>query len=75
VRSPPHEKEGVAEPTCDELTVPPTPCPPVLLGAKRKRKIRSKAKPGKKGGVGDSVFKIWFYFSLSCSDLISDKIN
>ena len=31
-RSPPPEEEGVAETTCDELTVNPIPRPPALLG-------------------------------------------
>jgi len=28
-----------------------------------------------KGGVGERCFKIWVYFSLSCPDLIGDKLN
>jgi len=31
VRSPPPEEEGVAETTCDELTITPIPHPPVPL--------------------------------------------
>jgi len=31
-------------------------------------------KPGKKR-LWEGVFKIWFYFSLSCSDLIGDKLD
>ena len=39
------------------------------------RGIGSKAEPGKKGGVGGRcVFKIWFCFSLSYSDLIGNKL-
>ncbi|GAB0208755.1 AN1-type zinc finger protein 5-like [Grus japonensis] len=34
-RSPPPEDEEAAETTCDELTVIPIPCPPVLLGGRR----------------------------------------
>ena len=32
-------------------------------------------KPGKKGGVGEGDFKIWFYYSLSHSDSIGDKLH
>jgi len=35
VRSPPPEEEGVAEITCDELTVTPIPSSPVPLGGRR----------------------------------------
>jgi len=70
VRSPPPEEEGVAK-MCDELTVTPTPHPPALLVGGGGREIRSESEPGKKG----RCFKIWFYFSLSHSDLIGDKLN
>ena len=60
---------------CDELTQTPLPRPPALLGGEEVEKIRSKVKPGKKGGVGARCFKIWFYFSLSCSNLTSNKLN
>jgi len=70
VRSSPPEEEGAAETRCDELTVTPIPGPP----APRERNGRE-AEPGKKGGVGGRCFKIWFYFSLSYSDLIGDKLN
>jgi len=36
VRSRPPEEEGAAETMCDELTVTPIPCPPVLLGGGRR---------------------------------------
>jgi len=74
VRSPLPEEKGLAEPTCDELTVTPIPRPPVLLGGRRERN-GSEAEPGKKRGVGGRCFKIWIYFSLSCSDLIGDELN
>jgi len=74
VRSPPPEEEGAAETTCDELTAAPIPRPPALLRGKRER-TGSEAEPGKKGGVGGRCFKIWFYFSLSYSDLIGDELN
>ena len=60
---------------CDELTQTPIPRPPAPLGGEEVEKIRSKVKPGKKGGVGGRCFKIWFYFSLSCSVLTSNKLN
>jgi len=61
VRSPPPEEEGAAETTCDELTVTPIPCPPVLLEA------------GGGGGREPGVNLIlgrkegWGYGVLSCS--------
>ena len=30
---------------------------------------------GRREGWGEGVFKIWFYFSLSYSNLIGDKLN
>ena len=75
MRSPPPEEEGAAETTCDELTPTPIPRPPAPLGGEEVEKIGSEVEPRKKGGVGESVFKIWFYFSLSCSDLIGNKLN
>jgi len=74
VRSLPPEGQGVAETTCDGLTVTPIPHPPVSLRGRRERN-GSEAEPGKKGGVGGRCFKIWFYFSLSYSDLIGDELN
>jgi len=74
VRSPPPEGQGAAETTCDELTVTPIPHPPAPLGGRRERN-GTEAEPGKKGGVGGRCFKIWVYFSLSHSDLISDKLH
>ena len=74
VRSPPPEEEGAAETTGDELTAAPIPRPPALLRG-RKERNGSEVEPGKKGGVGGRCFKIWFYFSLSYSDLIGDELN
>jgi len=78
VRSAPSEEEGAAQKTCDELTLTPVLHPSALLvgvgGGRRKRK-GGEVEPGKKGGVGGRRFKIWFYFSLSYSDLIGDKLN
>jgi len=64
----------VAETTCDELTITPIPRPPAPLGGRRERN-GSEAEPRKKGVMGGSCFKIWFYFSLSYSDLIADELN
>jgi len=74
VRSPSPEEEGAAETTCDELTITPIPRPPALLGGRRERN-RSEVEPGKKRGVGERCFKIWFYFSLCYSDLIGHNLN
>ena len=52
VRSSPPEEDGAAETTCDEVTVIPIPHSPVPPGGEEVEKIRSKVKPGKKGGVG-----------------------
>jgi len=38
-------------------------------------KIGSEIEPRKKGGVGGRGFKIYFYFSLSYSDLVGDKLH
>lgn len=53
---------------CDELTTTPIPLPPYTAvvgdGA------------GKEGEVGgEGVFKVLFYFSLSCSDFVGNKFN
>jgi len=74
VKNPPPEEEGAAEITWDELTATPIPHPPVLLGGRRERN-GSEVEPGTKGGVGRRCLKIWFYFSLSYSDLIGDELN
>jgi len=74
VRSLPPERQGLAETTYDELTVTPIPHPHMSLGGRRGRN-GSETEPGKKGGVGGRCFKIWFYLSLSYSDLIGDELN
>jgi len=74
VRNPPTEEEGAEETKCDGLTVTPIPHPSSPL-AGRKERNRSRVDPGKKGGVGGSCFKIWFYFSLSYSDWTGDELN
>ena len=74
VRSPPREGEGAAETVC-ALTRTPIPHPPALLGREEVEKTGSDAEPRNKGGVGGSVFRIWFYFSLFYSDLIGKKLN
>ena len=73
MRSPPSEEEGAAETACDELTITPIPHPPALLVGRRGRN-GIEVGPGKKGGVGGRCLKIWFYFSLSYSDLIGDEL-
>jgi len=72
VRSPPPEEEGAAE--TDELTATSIPCPPAsFLGEVENSGV--KLSSGRRERWGKGVFKIWFYFSLSCSDLIGKKIN
>jgi len=61
VRSPP--EETTAETMCDEL------------GEKEVENLRVTFSPGRREGRGGGVFKIWVYFSLSCSDLNGNKLN
>jgi len=63
----------VAETMCDELIATPIPRPPAPLGGRRERN-GSEVEPRKKGEVGRRCFKIWIYFSLSCSDLVGNKL-
>ena len=70
-----HEQEGVAETTCDELTATPIPRPPAPLGEKEVENSGVKLSLGRREGWGEGVFKIWFYFSLSYSDLTGNKLN
>lgn len=72
VRSLPTEEEGAAETHDDDMTTAPIPHPPALLRGGRKE-IRSEVEPRKKGGVREKCFKIWSYFSLSCSNMIDNK--
>jgi len=59
---------------CDELTTTPIPSPSVQLWGRGRKSV--KLSPGKREGWGvEDEFKIWFYFSLSYSDLIGDKLN
>ena len=75
VRSPPPEEEGAAETMWDELTATPIPIP-LCCWRGGGRGIGSKAEPRKKGGVGGRcIFKVWFYFSSSYSDLSGNKLN
>jgi len=69
------EVEGAAETTCYELTTTPISHPPAPLAGGGGREIRSEVEPGKKGGVGERCFKMCFYFSLSYSDLIGNKLS
>ena len=73
VMSPAPEEDEAAETTCDELT--PTPLPvPLHRWWRVGREFGSEAVPGKKGGVGERCFKIWFYFSLPYSGSIGNKL-
>lgn len=66
------EEEGAAETMFDEVTATPAPlCNSLEWG----REIQSKLNPWKKGGVRGRCLKIWFYFSSSYSDCISEKFN
>ena len=58
MRSPPPEEDEAAETLCDELTITPIPCPPVLLAGGGGREIGSEVEPGKKQGEGTRCFKI-----------------
>jgi len=68
------EEEGTAETTCDELTATHIPRPPVPLG-ENVENLGVKLRPARKEDCGEGVFKTWFYFSSSYSDLIGDKLN
>jgi len=63
------EEEGAAGTMYDELT---SPC---VIWGEKVEKIGNEAEPRKKGGVGRKCFKIWLYFLLHYSGLISNKIN
>lgn len=56
----------MAETTCDKLTPAPISHPYALR--EKTKKIRSEVEPSKKRRVGEGVFKMWFYLSLSYSD-------
>ena len=74
VRSLPPEKEGAAETRSDELTTTPIPCTALLRG-RRERKFGVELSLARREGWDKSIFNIWFYFSLSYSDLIANKEN
>jgi len=75
MRSPPSKEKVAAETTCDELITTPIPhCPLCCLGGGG-RETGSEVEPRKKGGVRGRSFKIWFYFLLTYSDLIGNKLN
>lgn len=49
---------------------------PCATGEEEGEKIRSEVEHRKKRGVGEKCgFKFWLYFSLSCSDIIGNKLN
>ena len=75
VRSAPPEEESTAETTCDELTTTPVTHPLMPLWGRRQRKLGVKLSPERRERWGEDVYKIWFYFSLSYSDLIGNKLN
>jgi len=74
VRSSPPAGQGAAETPCDELTITAIPHHPQPLRGRRE-KNGSEVEPRNKGQVEGRCFKIWFYFSLSYSDLIGDELN
>lgn len=76
---PPEEEEkaeeGTAEKMCDEVTRVSVTHPHVPLCWKEVEKIPSDVEPENKEELGGKCFKICFYFSLSYSDLIDNKLN
>lgn len=73
VRSPPLEKEGVAE-TLDEL-IPILFLIPCTTGWEDVENSGVMLSPGRRGGGRKGVFKLWLYCSLSYSDLINNELN
>jgi len=47
----------------------------LIQGEEAENQEFSKLRPGRREGCGEGVFKIWFYFSLSYSDLLGDTLN
>ena len=74
VRSPPPEEERAAETMCDEQTTTPIPHPPAPLRREEVENSGVKLSLGRNEAWGEGVFKICFYFSLSYSDLIGNKL-
>jgi len=60
VKSPPPEEEGVAETTCDQLTVTSIPHPPALLGGGGGREMGVKLSLGRMEGWGEGVLRSGF---------------
>jgi len=58
VRSSPPEEEVAAETMCDELTITPIPCPPVLLWGEGGREMGVKLSPGRREGWGGRCLKV-----------------
>lgn len=58
---------------CDEQATNPVLGVPLPLWLGGGREFESEVQPWKKGGVTVKCLKIWFYFSLSCSNLIGNK--
>jgi len=70
-----YEQEGVADTRCDGLTTTPIPHLPAPCGGRKETKLGVRLSLGSKEGWEEGIFKIRFYFSLSYSDLIGDKLN
>ena len=71
-RSPPPEAEEAAETTCDELTVTPSPHPPLPLSGEEVE-AGSEVEPRKMGGVGRGILR--FDFISHSSTLFCLVIN
>lgn len=75
VKSPSPEEGAVVDTMCDEQAAIPVLRPPTLLRSEEVDKIGNEVQPEKEGRVGRGCFKIWFYFLLSCSDVIGKIIK
>lgn len=72
-----NEEEGAAETKCDELTAISIPSPLALLRGRKQSKSEVKLNLGGRERwteVGRRCFQVWIYFSLSCSNLIGNKL-
>ena len=67
------EEEGEAETKLWTDFKPhfPSPC---TAGKEEVENTGVKVSPGRREGWGGGIFKVWFYFSLSVSDLFGDKL-